>query len=285
MLFSLVGKTQPDEIYNLGAMSHVGVSFQSPEATADVDALGPLKLLEAIRSHKLEKKTKFYQASTSELYGKAQAVPQSESTPFHPRSPYAVAKLYGYWITVNYREAYDMYACNGILFNHESPLRGLDFVTRKITHSLAAIKNGNLDCLKLGNLSSKRDWGYAKEYVEGMWLMLQQSLADDFVLATGETHTVREFVDLALKVAGFKYEWHGDAGSSNEKVVDTKTGKTIVGINENFYRPAEVDLLIGNASKAEKILGWKPKTSFHGLVELMMKYDLENYEKSHHHWC
>ena len=255
-LIHIVRKVQPDEIYNLAAQSHVQVSFEEPEYTANSDALGVLRLLEAIRILGLEKKTKFYQASTSELYGLVQEVPQKETTPFYPRSPYAVAKLYGYWIVVNYREAYGMYACNGILFNHESPMRGETFVTRKITRAVAYIKAGLQKKLYLGNLDAKRDWGYAKEYVEAMWLMLQQDQPEDYVIATGETHSVSEFCEEAFHCAGL--DW-----------------KDYVEIDARYFRPAEVDLLIGDASKAKRMLGWEPKTKFKELVHLMVDADVK----------
>lgn len=273
-IIRLVQEIQPDEIYNLGAMSHVKVSFDEPEYTATVDGTGALRLLEAIRICGLEKKTKYYQASTSELYGLVQEVPQSETTPFYPRSPYAVAKLYAYWITINYREAYGIFACNGILFNHESPLRGETFVTRKITMAVANIKHLKQDCLYLGNLDAKRDWGYAPEYVEGMWRMLQADKPEDFVLATGETITVREFVDEAFKVAGINIEWKGKKGTIEEYGVDAKTGKTLVKIDPNYFRPTEVELLIGNPTKAKEKLGWVAKTKFKDLVKIMMEADL-----------
>lgn len=279
-ILELVGTIKPDEIYNLGAMSHVKVSFSSPEYTASVDGLGALRILEAIKQHGLEKKTKFYQASTSELYGLVQEVPQSETTQFYPRSPYGVAKLYAYWITVNYRESYGMYACNGILFNHESPLRGENFVTRKITKAVSRIKLGLQENLKLGNLDAKRDWGYAKEYVEGMWLMLQQDKPEDFVLATGETTKVRSFTNQAFKWAGIDIEWTGEPGSVDEKGICKKTKKVLVEVDPNFFRPAEVDLLLGDPQKAERILKWKPKTSLEELVRVMMEHDMRKEEKS-----
>lgn len=268
----MIEKIQPDEIYNLAAQSHVGVSFDNPEYTADVTGLGTLRLLDAIRDNKV--KTKFYQASTSELFGLIQETPQKETTPFYPRSPYACAKLYSYWITVNYRESYDLYACNGILFNHESPRRGETFVTKKITMALAKILAGKQDKLYLGNIDSKRDWGYAKDYVEGMWCMLQQDKPDDFVLATGETHSVREFVEESCKIAGIDLNWKGE--KEKEIGIDKNTGKTIIKIDPRYYRPAEVDLLLGDPSKAEKFLGWKATTTFKSLVKLMMEDDLKN---------
>ena len=264
----LLEKIEPDEIYNLGAQSHVQVSFEVPEYTAEVDAIGTLRFLDAIKDTGVD--TKFYQASTSELYGKAQKVPQNETTPFYPRSPYGVAKIYGYWIIVNYREAYDLFACNGILFNHESPRRGPTFVSRKITRAAARIKHGIKERLVLGNLEAKRDWGYAPEYVEGMWLMLQQEEPDDFVMATGESHTVREFVDLAFKELDMELEWEGEG--VNEKGVD-KDGRTLVEIDEHYFRPTEVDFLIGDSLKAEKKLGWIAKTKFEDLVAIMSKAD------------
>ena len=254
-LSRLLEKIQPDEIYNLAAQSHVRVSFDIPEYTADVVALGTIRILDAIKETEI--KTKFYQASTSELYGKVVETPQTEKTPFYPRSPYACAKLYSYWITVNYRESYDMYACNGILFNHESPRRGETFVTKKITHAIARILKKEQDKLYLGNLDAKRDWGYAKDYVEAMWLMLQQDKAEDYVIATGETHSVREFLDEAFGLVGL--DW-----------------KKYVEIDPRYYRPAEVDLLLGNPAKAKEKLGWKPKTTFKELVKIMLEYDLNN---------
>ncbi len=247
------------------------VSFESPEYTANSDALGTLRLLEAIRILKLEEKTKFYQASTSELFGKVQEIPQTESTPFYPRSPYAAAKLYAYWITINYREAYNLFACNGILFNHESPLRGETFVTRKITRSAVRIKLGLQNKLFLGNLDAKRDWGHARDFVEAMWLMLQQDCPDDYVIATGETHSVREFVNSAFTEVGIPIEWTGEG--LNEKGVDQSTGRTIIEINPRYFRPTEVDLLLGNPKKAEDKLGWKPKVTFHELVRLMIQQE------------
>jgi len=266
-----IDKIKPDEIYNLAAQSFVGVSFEKPFLTTEIDAVGVLRILEAIRT--LKPDTKFYQASTSEMFGKVQEIPQNEKTPFYPRSPYGVAKLFGHWITVNYRESFNIYACSGILFNHESPLRGVEFVTRKITYSLARIKYGLQDKLVLGNLDAKRDWGYAKEYVEGMWLMLQQEEPDDYVLATCETHTVREFVERTAEIAGFKIEWEGEG--VNTKGIDKNTGKIIVEVSPEFYRPAEVDILIGDYSKAKEKLGWEPKTKFDKLVEIMMEADLK----------
>ena len=267
----ILTKVRPSELYNLAAQSHVGVSFDQPEYTCDVDATGVLRFLEGIRS--LELDTRFYQASTSELYGKVEEVPQTETTPFHPRSPYAVAKMYGYWIVRNYREAYGMHASNGILFNHESPRRGENFVTRKVTLGLARIKAGLQETLSMGNIDSKRDWGFARDYVEMMWMMLQQDEPDDFVVATGETHTVREFIDCAAQVAGFRIQWEGEG--VNEVGRDAESGKVIVDIDPRFYRPAEVDLLLGDPTKARDILGWEPRVKFQELVELMQKADLE----------
>src|SRR5436309_335826 len=271
-LIRIIQQTQPDEIYNLAAQSHVAVSFEEPEYTADSDGLGTLRLLEAIRILGMEKKTRFYQASTSELYGLVRETPQRETTPFYPRSPYGVAKLYGYWITVNYREAYGMYACNGILFNHESPVRGETFVTRKITRSVARIETGLEDTLYLGNLEAKRDWGHARDYVEGMHRILQADAPDDFVLATGETRSVREFVELAFAEVGRSIEWRGKG--VEETGLDRKSGKTVVRIDPTYFRPTEVDELIGDASKARQKLGWKPKTSFSQLVREMVAGDL-----------
>lgn len=270
-LSRLIESVQPDEIYNLGAQSHVRVSFDMPEFTADVDGIGTLRLLDAIKEGKV--KTKFYQASSSEMYGKVMEVPQTEKTPFHPRSPYAVAKVFAYWITKNYREAYGLYAVNGILFNHESPRRGKTFVTKKITRGLARIKLGIDKKMYLGNLDAKRDWGHAKDYVYGMWLALQQDKPDDYVLATGETHTVREFVNEAAKCLDIDLVWKGKG--VNEKGIDKKTGNTIIEVDSVYFRPAEVDLLIGDASKARRKLGWKPQIAFKELVKIMCEYDLE----------
>ncbi|MFA6430414.1 MAG: GDP-mannose 4,6-dehydratase [Candidatus Paceibacterota bacterium] len=270
----LLEKIKPDEIYNLGAQSHVKVSFDMPEYTADVVGLGTLRILDAIRESGI--KTKFYQASSSEMFGKVQEIPQKETTPFHPRSPYGCAKVFGYWITKNYRESYNIFACNGILFNHESPRRGSTFVTKKITEALVKIKFGLQDKLYLGNLDAKRDWGYAKDYVEGMWLMLQAKKPDDYILATGETYKVREFVEESAKILGMKLKWTGKG--LKEKAVDTKTGKTIIEVDPKYFRPAEVELLIGDPTKAKKVLKWKPKTSFKELVRLMVEEDLKNYE-------
>lgn len=275
-LIRLMAEIRPDEVYNLAAMSHVKVSFDTPEYTANADGIGTLRLLEAIRILGLENKTKIYQASTSELYGKVQGIPQSETTPFYPRSPYAAAKIYAYWITVNYREAYNIFACNGILFNHESPLRGETFVTRKITLAVAAIKHGKQDCLYLGNLSAKRDWGFAGDYVEAMWRILQQETPDDFVIATGETRTVREFVEKAFAEATIEIEWHGEG--INETGIDKATGKVVVAVDPQFFRLTEVDLLLGNPKKAKEKLGWQPKTSFDELVKMMVQSDLNTYK-------
>jgi GDPmannose 4,6-dehydratase len=271
-LIRLMQQIRPTEIYNLAAQSHVAVSFESPEYTANADAIGVLRLLEAIRILGMEKETRFYQASTSELYGLVQEVPQKETTPFYPRSPYAVAKLYGYWITVNYREAYGMHASNGILFNHESPIRGETFVTRKITRSIARIEAGLEDTLYLGNLDAKRDWGHARDYVEGMWKILQMDTPDDYVLATGETRSVREFVEIAFAEVGRSIEWRGKG--VDETGVDAKSGKTLVRVDPVYFRPTEVDLLIGDASKAHKKLGWKPATPFAQLVKEMVASDV-----------
>jgi len=273
-LIRIVQETQPDEIYNLAAQSHVQVSFETPEYTANSDGLGTLRILEAIRILGLEKKTKFYQASTSELYGKVQEIPQSETTPFYPRSPYAAAKLYAYWITINYREAYGMFACNGILFNHESPIRGETFVTRKITMAVANIKKGLQEKLYLGNLDAKRDWGFAGDYVEAMWLMMQQDKPDDFVIGTGETHSVREFTKVAFKEAGIDIIWEGEGVKEVGK--DAATGRILVQVDPKYYRPAEVDLLISDPSKAKNKLGWKTKVGFEELVKMMMESDLIN---------
>ena len=262
---------RPDEVYNLGAQSFVGVSFKNPVLTGNVTGIGVTNLLEAIRI--VDPGIRFYQASSSELYGKAQQIPQNEDTPFYPRSPYAVAKLYAHWMTINYREAYDIFACAGILFNHESPLRGIEFVTRKITRAVASIRAGYLDCFDIGNLDAKRDWGFAGEYVEGMWRMLQQDKAQEFVLATGETHSVREFIETSFGIIGVDLDWEGSA--ENETGRDRKTGVVRVRVNPRFFRPAEVDLLVGDASKAKKILGWEPEVKFNELVELMLKKDIE----------
>ena len=275
-LIRIIQQTQPDEIYNLAAQSHVAVSFEEPEYTANSDALGVLRVLEAIRILGLEKKTRFYQASTSELYGLVQETPQKETTPFYPRSPYAVAKLYGYWIVVNYREAYGMYACNGILFNHESPIRGETFVTRKITRALARIKLGLQDCLYLGNMDAKRDWGHAKDYVEMQWLMLQQEQPEDFVIATGVQYSVREFVNAAANELGMQIRWEGQG--VDEKGIDSE-GKVIIAVDPRYFRPTEVETLLGDASKAKAKLGWVPKISFEDLVAEMVREDLKSAER------
>lgn len=277
-IISIIQKVQPDEIYHLAAQSHVKVSFETPEFTANTDALGTLRILEAIRLLGLENKTKFYQASTSELYGGVSKTAQNETTPFYPRSPYGVAKLYAYWITKNYREAYNLFAVNGILFNHESERRGQTFVTRKITMALAKIKLGLEKTLYLGNMDAKRDWGYAKEYVEGMWLMLQQKEPKDYVIATGETHSVREFVELACKHLDIDLEWQGKG--LEEIGVDKKTKDVIVRIDANYFRPAEVDVLLGDASKIKKDLGWEAKTTFEELVKLMIEADYEKVKQN-----
>jgi GDPmannose 4,6-dehydratase len=279
-IIRIIQQVQPDEVYNLAAQSHVAVSFEEPEYTANSDGLGPLRVLEAIRMLGLEKKTRFYQASTSELYGKVQQIPQRETTPFYPRSPYAVAKLYAYWITVNYREAYGMYACNGILFNHESPLRGETFVTRKITRGLARIALGLQDCLFLGNLSAQRDWGHARDYVEMQWLMLQQPIPEDFVIATGHQYSVRQFVDAAATQLGMKLCWQGSDVDETATVVDpgphrVPRSKVIVRVDPRYFRPTEVETLLGDASKAHEKLGWKPTTTFEQLVSEMVRTDLE----------
>ena len=287
-LLRIIQQVQPDEIYNLAAQSHVAVSFEEPEYTANSDALGTLRLLEAIRILGLEKKTRFYQASTSELFGKVQEIPQTEKTPFYPRSPYAVAKLYAYWITVNYREAYGMYACNGILFNHESPIRGKTFVTRKITRALARIKLGLQDRLYLGNLNAKRDWGHARDYVEMQWLMLQQEKPEDFIIATGEQYSVRDFVNTAAEVLGMKIQWQGEgldekgywlpvSASEGADIGDDK--RLIVEVDPRYFRPTEVETLLGDPIKAKEKLGWTPRTSFRGLVQEMVIADLCEAEK------
>ncbi|MCZ2225006.1 MAG: GDP-mannose 4,6-dehydratase [Chitinophagales bacterium] len=284
-LIRIIQEVQPDEIYNLAAMSHVHVSFETPEYTANADGIGTLRILEAIRLLGLINKTKVYQASTSELYGLVQAVPQSETTPFYPRSPYAVAKLYAYWITVNYREAYNMFACNGILFNHESPIRGETFVTRKITRATAKIALGLQDCLYLGNLNSKRDWGHAKDYVEAMWLILQQEVAEDFVIATGITTPIRDFVKMSFKEVGIELDFRGEAENEEGFVVacngDYKLdiGKVIIKVDPRYYRPTEVDLLIGDSTKAKTKLGWKPKYDLPALVKDMVSSDLDLFSK------
>lgn len=272
---ALVKRVEPREIYNLAAQSFVGISFEQPSTTAQITGIGALNLLEAIRV--IDPSIRFYQASTSEMFGKVQAIPQSESTPFYPRSPYGVAKLYAHWMTVNYREAYGIFGASGILFNHESPLRGREFVTRKITDSMAKIKLGQLDVLELGNLDAKRDWGFAREYVEGMWRMLQAEVPDTFVLATNRTETVRDFVSMAAKAAGFDLEFRGSGES--ETAVDRQSGKTLVRVNPRFYRPAEVDLLIGDAGKAERLLDWKPTTTLEQLCAMMVEADLRRNER------
>ncbi len=283
-LIRIIQLVQPDEIYNLAAQSHVAVSFEEPEYTANSDALGTLRVLEAIRILGLEKKTRFYQASTSELFGKVQEIPQKETTPFYPRSPYAAAKLYAYWITVNYREAYGMYACNGILFNHESPVRGETFVTRKITRALARIHLGLQDCLYLGNLDAKRDWGHAKDYVEMQWLMLQQKEAEDFVIATGEQYSVRDFVNAAANELGIRIKWQGKGVEEQGVVALSKAskasaGQVVVRIDPRYFRPTEVETLLGDPSKAKAKLGWTPKIKFNELVEEMVREDLKAAER------
>ena len=276
-LVRIIQEVQPDEIYNLGAQSHVQVSFEVPEYTADVDGIGTLRFLEAIRILGMEKKIKFYQASTSELFGKVQEIPQKETTPFYPRSPYAVAKLYAYWIVVNYRESYGMYACNGILFNHESPIRGETFVTRKITRAVARIKFGLQDKLYMGNIDAKRDWGYAGDYVELMWLMLQQQKPDDYVMATGITTTVREFITMAFLEVGVNIKWEGSG--IDEKGIDSNTGKVLIEIDPRYFRPTEVDILIGDPSKAFSNLGWKPRVRLPELIKMMVANDVKLAEK------
>jgi GDPmannose 4,6-dehydratase len=279
-LVRIIQEVRPDEIYNLGAQSHVQVSFEVPEYTADTDGLGTLRILEAVRILGMEKKTRFYQASTSELFGKVQEIPQKETTPFYPRSPYAAAKLYAYWIVVNYRESYGMYACNGILFNHESPIRGETFVTRKITRAAARIKLGLQDKLYMGNLDAKRDWGFAGDYVELMWLMLQQDAPDDYVMATGITTSVREFITQAFGEAGITLRWEGSG--VNEKGVDTESGNTLVEVDPKYFRPAEVDILIGDPAKALSRLGWKPKVLLPELINMMVSHDMKLAEKEVH---
>jgi len=282
-LTRIISEVEPDEIYNLGAQSHVAVSFESPEYTADVDAMGSLRLLEAIRFLGFENKTRYYQASTSELYGLVQEIPQTEKTPFYPRSPYAVAKLYAYWITVNYREAYGMYACNGILFNHESPRRGETFVTRKITRALARIAQGLQDCLYLGNIDSLRDWGHAKDYVEMQWLMLQQDRPEDFVIATGKQYSVREFVNLSARTLGIELEWSGNGEAekgyvgkvTGNKVSAKLEGKAIVAVDPRYYRPAEVETLLGDPTNARQKLGWEPRITLQQMIQEMVDNDLE----------
>lgn len=276
-LIRIIQEVKPDEIYNLAAQSHVRVSFETPEYTANADAIGTLRLLEAIRILNLEKKTKFYQASTSELYGLVQHIPQSEETPFYPRSPYGVAKLYAYWITKNYREAYGIFTCNGILFNHESPLRGETFVTRKITRAAAKISLGLQEKMFIGNLDAERDWGHAKDYVEGMWMMMQHDTPDDFVLATGIKISVRKFCEISFQEAGINLKWEGNG--IDEKGIDSKTGKVLIEIDAKYFRPTEVDLLLGDASKAEKILGWKPKYTVEELAKEMVQADLQLFKR------
>ncbi|MAE42496.1 GDP-mannose 4,6-dehydratase [Candidatus Woesearchaeota archaeon] len=276
-ILKILHLTKPDEIYHLAAQSHVQISFEVPEYTANADALGTLRLLEAINISGMTKKVKFYNASTSELYGKAQEVPQTEKTPFHSRSPYAIAKLYAHWMTINYREAYGMFTCNGILFNHESERRGENFVSKKITQQVAKIKLNIEDTLVLGNLNAKRDWGYAKEYVEAMWLMLQQEKPEDFVIATGKCYTVREFVEEAFSIIGIDLIWKGQ--ELDEKGIDKKTGKILVEVDEKYFRPAEVDILLGDATKARKVLGWKPKVLFKELVKKMVNSDIDELKK------
>jgi GDPmannose 4,6-dehydratase len=276
-LIRIIQEVQPDEIYNLAAQSHVMVSFETPEYTANVDGLGTLRLLEAIRILNLIAKTRFYQASTSEIFGKVRETPQKETTPFYPRSPYGAAKLYAYWITVNYREAYGLYACNGILFNHESPIRGETFVTRKITRGLARIKMGLQDCLYIGNLDALRDWGHARDYVEMQWLMLQQEAPEDYVIATGEQHSVREFIEVAAAELGYDLRWKGNG--ADEKGLDDQTGKIIVAVDRRYFRPTEVDTLLGDASKARQKLGWRSRTSFGQLVSEMVAEDLREAER------
>ncbi|NKD56028.1 MULTISPECIES: GDP-mannose 4,6-dehydratase [unclassified Haematospirillum] len=278
-LIRIIQQTQPDEIYNLAAQSHVAVSFEEPEYTANSDALGTLRILEAIRILGLEKKARFYQASTSELYGLVQEIPQKETTPFYPRSPYAVAKLYAYWITVNYREAYGIYACNGILFNHESPIRGETFVTRKITRALARIKLGLQGCLFLGNMDAKRDWGHAKDYVEMQWLMLQQSQAEDFVIATGVQYSVRDFVNVAAQELGMVVRWEGEGVNEKGFWITPESDKLIVAVDPYYFRPTEVETLLGDPSKAKARLGWTPKTVFEELVAEMVREDLKSAER------
>jgi GDPmannose 4,6-dehydratase len=287
-LIRIIQQVQPDEIYNLAAQSHVGVSFEEPEYTADSDALGPLRLLEAIRILGLERKTRFYQASTSEMYGLVREMPQRETTPFYPRSPYGVAKLYAYWITVNYREAYGLYACNGILFNHESPIRGETFVTRKITRALARIKLGLQECLYLGNLDARRDWGHARDYVEAQWLMLQQAQPEDFVIATGVQYSVRDFVNAAAKELGMQIRWEGEGAEEKGYCVECRSRESgnpasfaapIVAIDPRYFRPTEVDTLLGDATKAREKLGWQPKIGFDELVAEMVREDLKSAER------
>lgn len=271
----LLERTKPDEIYNLAAQSFVGVSFDQPETTAQITGLGALRLLEAIRI--VNPQIRYYQASTSEMFGKVQEIPQKETTPFYPRSPYGVAKLYAHWITLNYHESYNIFGCSGILFNHESPLRGIEFVTRKITSAFARISLGKQECVELGNLDAKRDWGYAKEYVEGMWKMLQQDSPDTYILATGRTQSIRDFVEMTAKAVNINLEWHGSY--SKEYAIEPQTGKIRVRVNPEFYRPAEVDLLIGNPSKAKNILGWAPQTTLEQLCQMMVEADIVRNKK------
>jgi len=270
-IFNVMKKYQPDEVYNLAAQSFVGASFEMPLLTADVDAIGVLRILEAIRT--VSPHTKFYQASTSEMFGEVLETPQKETTPLNPRSPYGVAKVFGHYIVKNYRDSYNMFACSGILFNHESPLRGLEFVTRKITHAAASIKLGKQEKLTLGNMDAKRDWGFAKDYVEGMWRMLQHDKADDYILSMGETHTVRKFVEMTFSRVDMDIRWEGEG--VNEKGYNTKTGNCLVELSEKYFRPAEVDLLLGDSTKAREVLGWKPSTSFDGLIDLMLENDMD----------
>jgi GDPmannose 4,6-dehydratase len=277
---NILREVMPDEVYNLAAQSHVRISFDIPEYTADIDGVGVVRFLEAIRKLQIEtgKKIKFYQASTSEMYGKVQEIPQKESTPFYPRSPYGCAKVYAYWITKNFRESYDMFTCNGILFNHESPRRGENFVTRKITREVVRIKEGVTDCIHLGNLDAKRDWGHAKDFVEAMWLIMQHNIPDDYVIATGETHSVREFLEEAFNAVGIEIKSNGKKGEE-EKYIRKDNGKVVVNIDHKFYRPAEVDLLLGDPSKAKKVLGWKPKITFSALVKEMIDADMKELKK------
>ena len=278
-LIRIIQEVQPDEVYNLGAQSHVKVSFETPEYTANVDGLGTLRILEAIRILKLEEKTRFYQASTSELFGKVQEIPQKETTPFYPRSPYAVAKLYAYWITVNYREAYGMYACNGILFNHESPIRGETFVTRKITRALARIKIGLQDTLYIGNLNARRDWGHARDFVEMQWLMLQQDEPEDYVIATGIQYSVKELIEIAAEQLGISIRWEGEG--PDEKGIAEKTGQIIVAVDPGYYRPTEVNELLGDAGKAREKLGWEPGISFEEMITEMVEADMQEAQKDY----
>ena len=278
-LIRIIQEVKPDEIYNLAAMSHVAVSFDTPEYTANADGLGTLRILEALRILGMEKKTRFYQASTSELYGKVQETPQTETTPFYPRSPYGVAKLYGYWIVINYRESYGMFACNGILFNHESPIRGETFVTRKITRAVARMALGLQECLYLGNLSALRDWGHARDYVEAQWLMLQQDEPEDYVIATGEHYSVREFIEIAARQLGLSIRWEGEG--VDETGIDEQTGQIVVAVDPRYFRPTEVQDLLGDAGKARKKLGWKPRTTFEQLVAEMIEADIKEAKKDY----